>query len=260
MSGDTKEHDNFLNPATQAATSFMTPSTLSQTPTRPQMSVTPIQSTTPMSSGMQTGVRPPMSSTPNASSGQKFANPQPMLFNPSSMASTQSPVRPPMSFAPPMQSTTGSPAHPPTGHSGITSRRVYPEMNPQSSYTQPYYPTASAPSIPAPLGSSIYQPTSQFPTPPLNTQAAQSAYQSSPMIPSIPQQQTQPYMPQSTQQFPSYPAPGDAPVLPVVQQGEGVVPSTLIAPVQPHWFYLKDDRVWMPFSFIDSNSLEHAHR
>lgn len=226
-----------------------------------QVTVAPMQSLTPMSSGIQSRTNPSTQFTPSSSPGQQFGSPQPMLFNPSSMASSQSLIKPPMPSTPFMQSASST-AHPPTGHSGLPPRRIYPQMTPQGSYNQPQYPSPSVPTFQPTMASSIYQPTSQFPTQPLDTQAAQSTYQSSPMVPSIPQHQMQPFMPQNTQQFPSY-TEGEAPVLPVVQHGqshEGVVPSTLVAPVQPHWFYLKDDRIWMPFSFIDSDSLEHAHR
>lgn len=30
-------------------------------------------------------------------------------------------------------------------------------------------------------------------------------------------------------------------------------------PVQPHWFYHKDGKSWLPFSFVDSRNLEAAY-
>ena len=33
----------------------------------------------------------------------------------------------------------------------------------------------------------------------------------------------------------------------------------LYQPVQPHWFYQKKDKSWLPFSFIDSRNLEAAY-
>ena len=32
----------------------------------------------------------------------------------------------------------------------------------------------------------------------------------------------------------------------------------LYQPVQPHWFYHKDGKNWLPFSFVDSRNLEAA--
>ena len=33
-----------------------------------------------------------------------------------------------------------------------------------------------------------------------------------------------------------------------------------LAPVQPHWFYLRsNEQYWFPFSIIDSNKLEEAY-
>ncbi|EDO37134.1 predicted protein [Nematostella vectensis] len=37
----------------------------------------------------------------------------------------------------------------------------------------------------------------------------------------------------------------------------GGVPIFNVEPVRPHWFYMKENRVWMPFSHIDSEALEH---
>ncbi|KXJ22983.1 SEC23-interacting protein [Exaiptasia diaphana] len=261
MSGAGHDSDNFFTPSTQAPPSFMSPAVSKTTP-RPQMSVSPLPSIgTSMNSGIQTGMRAPVMFTPPAPTSTSS---QPLLFNPASIGGTQSTIRPPMSFpasTPPLQ--TNSPLIPPAGQPGQSSRRVYPQAPQQSSYTQPQYPAPSIPSFPPPMSSSIYQPVTQSSTLPSSTQLPQSSYQPSAMIPTIPQHQTQTFLPQRTQQFPSYPASGEAPVLPVVQQGEsqeGVVPSMSVAPVQPHWFYLKDSRIWMPFSFIDSDNLEHSHR
>jgi hypothetical protein len=114
-----------------------------------------------------------------------------------------------------------------------------------------------------------YPPLTQFPTQPLYTQGSQPASQT-PIIPSNPQFPPQTYAPHGTQQYGAPPLPqqtgipGEAPILPVDQQvalsPEGIVPTALIAPVQPHWFYMKENRVWMPFSYIDSDCLEHAYR
>lgn len=224
MAGSGKDVDHFLTPSTRAPSTFTTPSY---------------------------GSQPPFSQYAVSTSSQQTS------------ASTSQP--------------SGIPQGTPLGPSHLPSRRVYPKVNQQIGYSQPMGPQATTSQLPPQINPSMpsYPAPTQFPAQPLYTQGSQPTMMpqvnsQTPFMTSNPQPPPQTYLPaQGTQQYGATQFPqqtNQAPVLPVEQQfspstsPEGVVPTSLIAPVQPHWFYLKENRAWLPFSYIDSDCLEHSYR
>lgn len=148
-------------------------------------------------------------------------------------------VSPPQSFSPsttswsqsPPQVTTNAPQTPPVAASTLPQTSPQPSTN----WSQPpSQPAVGWPQTPP-------QPSTGWPQTP---SPVSSVTQSQGLSSTTLQTTSQQYHPPSHQ----------------VQSGTPpiVTPSVTVEPVQPHWFFMKGNSAWLPFSFIDSDCLEQA--
>ena len=110
----------------------------------------------------------------------------------------------------------------------------------------PLIPSSSLPQTPP-------QPATGWPqTPP---QPTGGWPQTPPKTANLSQSSSPPFVPSTSPQSLSHFSPPQQ-----VQSGmpPSVTPAATVEPVQPHWFYRKENSAWMPFSYIDSDCLEQA--
>ncbi|KAJ7333544.1 S23-interacting protein [Desmophyllum pertusum] len=234
---------------------------LGQQPSSQQQAQAPFQSTPKDSSGVSQGNNQgssffTMASSSSSAVQDDFLSPEPTTqsvsdnFSSPQVPATKSPFQTSPSLGsgshtPPKSSASHPQSFPPSTASWLQSppppvtnlpQTVTPPV-PSSGLPQtPPQPASGWPQTPAPPAAARWPQT-----PPTAASVSQSTASFSAPGPSP--QSSQYYS--SPQQVPS----GTPPIF---------TPTATVEPIKPHWFYRKENSAWMPFSYIDSDSLEQA--
>lgn len=243
---------------------------LGQQPSAKQQAQVPFQSSPKVSSGVPQGKDQSspfftMSSSPS-SGHEDFLSPQTTTQGAADkFSSPQVPAsRPP--FQPSPAAASGSPTPP---RPSANLRQSFPPST-ASWHQSPPPPVSSLPRTPpVPSGSLTQtppQPSTSWPqTPPQPAagwpqtppQPAAGLPKTPPTTGNLSQSTPPPFVPStSLQSSPQH----NQSSLQQVQSGTppSVTPAVTVDPVQPHWFYRKENSAWLPFSYIDSDTLEQA--
>ena len=155
----------------------------------------------------------------------------------------RSSVSPPQSFLPPTTSLPQSLYHP------TTNLPQTPPVSLNSLPQSPPRPATSWPQTPP-------QPVTGWPqTPPQSAASFSQATSSASSASSVSQATGPSSVPNSSLQNASQ---HNRSLSHQVPSGMPPTPSLTVEPVQPHWFYRKGTSRWVPFSYIDSDTLEQA--
>lgn len=176
--------------------------------------------------------------TTTQSAADSFPGPQ--------VPATKSPFQPSTAVGSGSQTPPRPSANLPQSYPPSTASRFQSPPPPVTNLPQtPPVPSSSLPQTPP-------QPATSWPqTPP---QPAGGWPQAPPNAANLSQSTSPPFVPQTSQSLSRFSSPQQ------VQSGmpSSVTPAVTVDPVQPHWFYRKENAAWMPFSYIDSDCLEQA--
>ena len=170
---------------------------------------------------------------------------------PGSQTPPRSSVSPPQSFSPPVTNLPQSSYHPTTNFSQTPpiSSNSLPQTPPQPATAWPQTPPQPATGWPQ----TPPQPATSWPqTPP---QSVANFPQTPPSASSVSQATGPSSIPYTSLQDLSQ---HDRSLSHQVPSGMSPTPNFTVEPVKPHWFYRKETSRWVPFSYIDSDSLEQA--
>lgn len=232
---------------------------LGQQPSSQQKTQAPFQSTPKDLSGIPQGKNQSSSfftmSSSSSPGHEDFLSPETTTqsvadnFSSPQIPASRSPFQP--------SSAVGSGSQAPPRPSASLSQSFSPST--ASWHQSPPPPVSNLPQTPPIPSSSLPQTPPQPPTswPQTPPQPAAGWPQTPPTSSSLSQSPSPPFVPRTSPQSSSqynYSSPQQT------QSGSppSATPTATVEPVQPHWFYRKENSVWLPFSYMDSDSLEQA--